>query len=69
MTVYSLDKLLFLLGTSLLFHVWFKLLLLALHTDFSDGEKVIWYSHLLKNFSQFVVIHKVKGFGIVKKEK
>ena len=28
---------------------------------------VIWYSHLLKNFPQFVVIHTVKGFGIVSK--
>ena len=27
--------------------------------------KVIWHSHLLKNFPQFVVIHIVKGFGIV----
>ena len=26
-----------------------------------------WYPHLLKNFSQFVVIHTVKGFGIVNK--
>ena len=26
--------------------------------------KVIWHSHLLKNFPQFVVIHIVKGFGI-----
>ena len=26
-----------------------------------------WYSHLLKNFPQFVVIHRVKGFGIVNK--
>ena len=26
---------------------------------------MIWYSHLLKNFSQFIVIHTVKGFGIV----
>ena len=26
-----------------------------------------WYSHLVKNFSQFVVIHIVKGFGIVNK--
>ena len=24
-----------------------------------------WYSHLLKNFSQFVVIHTVKDFGVV----
>ena len=26
-----------------------------------------WYPHLLKNFSQFVVIHTVKGFGVVNK--
>ena len=26
---------------------------------------MIWYSHLFKNFSQFVVIHTVKGCGIV----
>ena len=29
---------------------------------------VVWYSHLLKNFPQFVVIHTVKDFGIVSKE-
>jgi len=28
---------------------------------------VVWYSHLLKNFPQFVVIHSVKGFGTVNK--
>ena len=28
---------------------------------------MVWYSHLLKNFPQFVVIHKVKGFGVVNK--
>ena len=28
---------------------------------------MIWYSHLLKNFPQFVVTHTVKGFGIVNK--
>ena len=28
---------------------------------------MVWYYHLLKNFSQFVVIHTVKGFGIVNK--
>ena len=26
---------------------------------------MVWYSHLLKNFSQFVVIHTVKGFSTV----
>ena len=29
---------------------------------------MVWYSHLLKNFPQFIVIHTVKGFGIVNKE-
>ena len=28
---------------------------------------MVWYSYLLKNFPQFVVIHTVKGFGIVNK--
>ena len=26
---------------------------------------MVWYSHLLKDFPQFVVIHTVKGFGVV----
>ena len=29
--------------------------------------QVVWYSHLLKNFPQCIVIHTVKGFGIVNK--
>ena len=28
---------------------------------------MVWYSHLLNNFPQFIVIHTVKGFGIVDK--
>ena len=28
---------------------------------------MVWYSHLFQNFPQFIVIHIVKGFGIVKK--
>ena len=32
-----------------------------------EAGKVIWYSHLFKNFPQFVVIHTVKGFGVVNK--
>ena len=28
---------------------------------------MVWYSHLLKNFPQFIGIHTVKGFGIVNK--
>ena len=30
-----------------------------------EPGQVVWYSHLFKNFPQFVVIHTVKGFGIV----
>ena len=30
---------------------------------------MVWYSHLLKNFPQFVVIHTAKGFGVVNKAK
>ena len=30
---------------------------------------MFWYSHILKNFPQFVVIHTVKGFGIINKAK
>ena len=29
---------------------------------------MVWYFHLFKNFPEFVVIHTVKGFGIVNKE-
>ena len=67
MTIYSLDVLLFLFGTSLLFHVQFELLLPDLHTDFSAGRSVVWYSHLSQNFPHFVVFHTVEGFGIVNK--
>ena len=30
---------------------------------------MVWYSHLFQNFPQFVVIHTVKGFGIVNEAK
>ena len=32
-----------------------------------EASQVVWYSHLLKNFPQFVVIHIVKVFGVVNK--
>ena len=32
-----------------------------------EAVKVVWYSHLLRNFSWFAVIHRAKGFGIVNK--
>ena len=33
-----------------------------------EAGKVVWYSHLFKNFPQIVVIHTVKGFSIVNEE-
>ena len=32
-----------------------------------EAGQMVWYSHLLKNFPQFIVIHTVEVFGIVKK--
>ena len=32
-----------------------------------EAGQVVWYSHLLKNFPQFIVIHTIKGSGIVNK--
>ena len=32
-----------------------------------EASQVVWYFHLFQNFPQFLVIHTVKGFGIVKK--
>ena len=63
MTIYSLDVLLSLFGTSLLFHVQF---LTCIQISQEAGQ-VVWYSHLFKNFPEFVVDHTVKGFGIVNK--
>ena len=64
MTIYSPDVLLFLLGTSLLFHVQFCCFLTCIQIS-QEVDQVVWYSHIVKNFPQFVVIHTVKGFGIV----
>ena len=32
-----------------------------------EASQIVWYSHLLKNFPQFVVIYTVKDFGIINK--
>ena len=34
---------------------------------FQEAGEVVWYSCLFKNFPQFVVIHRVKGFSVVNK--
>ena len=55
-------------GTSLLFHAWFCSFLTCIQITQESG-KMAWYSLLFKNFPQFVVIHTVKGFGVVNKAK
>ena len=66
MTIYSLDVLLFLFGTSLLFHVQFCCFLTCIQISQETGQ-VVWYSHVFQNFPQLIVIHTVKGFGIANK--
>ena len=63
---FGLDVLLFLFGTSLLFHVQFCFFLTCLQI-LQEAGQVVWYFQLFKNFPQFVVIHTIKGFGIVNK--
>ena len=40
--------------------------LTCIHISQEAGQ-VVWYSHLFQNLPQFIVIHTVKGFGIVNK--
>ena len=61
MTIYSLDGLLSQFGTGPLFHGRFFTCIQVSQ----EAGKVVWYSHLFKNFPHFVVIHTVKGFSIV----
>ena len=67
MTIRSLDVLLSQFGSSLLFHVQFYSCFLVCIQVSQETGKVVWFSHLLENFLQFVVIHTVKGFGKVNK--
>ena len=66
MTIYSLDILLFLFGTSL-FHVQSNCCFLTCIQVSQEAGQVVWCSHLLKNFPLFVVIYTFKTFGIVNK--
>ena len=61
MTIYSLDVLLSRFRTSLLFHVWFYLLLLDLHTDFSGGRSGGLVFPSLEEFSTICCDPTVKG--------
>ena len=66
MTICSLDVLLSKLGTSLLFHVQFLLLLLDLYTDFSGGRSGVLIFPFLEEFSA-VCCDPHKGSGIINK--
>ena len=66
MTIYGLYILLSRFVTSLLLHVILTCFLTCIQISHDAGQ-VLWYSHLFKNFPQFVVIHTFKGFGIVNK--
>ena len=50
----------------MLFHVQFCFFLTCIQIS-QEAGKVVWYSHVFKNFPQFVVTHTVKGFGVVNK--
>ena len=65
--VYSLDILLSPFGTSLCSMSSSSSYFLTGIEISQEAGQVIWYSHLLKNFLRFVVIHTVKSFGIVSK--
>ena len=62
----SLDVLLFLFGTSLFMSSSNYCFLTCIQISQETGQ-VVWYSHLFQNFPQFIVIHTVKGFGIINK--
>ena len=63
--MYSLEVFLSQFWTSLLFISSFKYCFLTCIQVFQEAGKVVRFSHLFKNFPQFVVIHVVKGFSIV----
>ena len=67
MTKYSLAILLSQFGTSPFSMSGSNCCLLTCIQISQEAGKVVWYSHLFKNFLQLVVIHTVKGFSIVNK--
>ena len=63
MTIYSLEILLSQFGTSSMSSS--NCCYLTCIRISQEAGKVVWYSHVFKNFPQFVVTHKVNGFSIV----
>ena len=67
MTIYSLGVLLSQFGTVSCSMSSYNCCFLTCIQISQEASQVVWYSHLFENFPQFIVIHTVKGFGIVKK--
>ena len=67
MTIYSLDVLLFYLEPVCYSMSSSNCCFLTCIQISQEAGQVVWYSNLFQNFPQFVVIHTVKGFGIVNK--
>ena len=67
MTIYSLDVLLFLFEPVCYSMSSSNCCFLTCIEISQEAGQMVWYSHLLRNFPQFVVIHTVKGFGLVNK--
>ena len=67
MTIYSLDVLLFLFGTICCSMSSSNCCFLTCIQISQEAGNVVWYSHLFKNFSQFFVIHTIKGSAVVNK--
>ena len=65
MIIYSLDVLLFQFGTVCCSMSRSKCCFLTYIQASQEAGKVVWYSHLFKNFPQFVVTHTVKGFRVI----
>ena len=65
MTIYSLDVFLSQFGNSLLFMSSSNYCFLTYIQISQEAGQVVQYSHVFKNFPQFVVIHTIKDFSIV----
>ena len=63
LTIYSLDVLLFIFGTTSNYCFLFCIQISQ------EADQVVRHSHLLKNFPEFVVIYTVKCFGVINKVK
>ena len=66
MTIYTLDVLLSRFGTTVVPCPVLNFFLICIQIS-QEASQVVWYSHLSKNFPQFVVIHTGKAFGVINK--